>query len=96
MKIKDYPEATIRERILNKLKPVIHNGRKHDKAYIYLNDILVAKVKLPNSHSRIMKAGKSQYICSSLRLDPDGFNKLMDCPLRGPEYYDLLEKEVNR
>lgn len=92
MKIKDYPESTIREKILSKLDPAIHKGRKHDKAYIFAGDTLVAKVKLPNAHGRVMKANKSQYICTSLRLDPHEFNELIDCPLRGPRYYELLEQ----
>lgn len=39
MNIKDYPESTIREKILNKLDPRLQKGRKHDKAYIYLDEI---------------------------------------------------------
>lgn len=92
MKIKDYPEATIREKILNKLDPVVQKGRKHDKAYVYVDDKLETKVKLPNAHNRTMKWNKSQYICSSLRLKSHEFNELIDCPLRGPKYYELLKK----
>jgi len=95
MSIKDYPESTIREKILNKLDPHLQKGRKHDKAYIYLDEILVTKVKLPNNHSRIMKKNKSQYICSGLRLQPQEFNSLIDCPLRGPEYYELLKNKIS-
>lgn len=92
MKIQDYPESTIREKILNKLDPDLHKGRKHDKAYVYVDDTLVTKVKLPNAHSRVMKANKSQYICTSLRLNPNEFNELINCPLRGAEYYELLRE----
>lgn len=95
MSIKDYPESTIREKILTKLDPRLQKGRKHDKAYIYLDEILVTKVKLPNAHNRIMKESKSQYICSSLRLKPQDFNRLIDCPLRGPEYYALLKNKAD-
>ncbi len=95
MKIKDYSESTIREKILNKLDPAVHKGRKHDKAYVFIDDRLVTKVKLPNVHDRVMKADKSQYICNSLRLTPREFNDLIDCPLRGPKYYELLEQRAN-
>ena len=94
MSIKDYPESTIREKILVKLEPRLQKGRKHDKAYIYLDDVLVTKVKLPNAHNRIMKENKSRYICSVLRLKPQDFNRLIDCPLRGPEYYALLRNRA--
>ncbi len=91
MSIKDYPESTIREKILAKLTPHVQKGRRHDKAYIYLDNVLMTKVKLPNNHTRIMKESKSRYICSGLRLQPQEFNRLIDCPLRGPEYYELLK-----
>jgi len=37
-----------------------------------------------------MKRKKSQYIASTLKLKDEEFNNLIDCPLTGPRYYDLL------
>lgn len=93
MAIKDFKEKEIRLKIINKVKPKIQKG-KHDKGYIYLNDVLVTKVKIPNNHDRIMKHNKSQYIANDLRLTGDEFNDLIDCPLTGPKYYKQLKKLI--
>ena len=93
MSINDYLEKDIRKRILEKIKPKIKKGRgKHDKRYIYIDEVMVCKVKIPNAHDRIMKKSKSQYIAQDLHLDDDQFNDLIDCPMTGPKYYDFLKK----
>lgn len=92
MPIKDFPEKDIRQKIISKIDPKVKKGHsKHEKGYIYLNGILVAKVKIPNSHQRIMKASKSKYIASSLRLTDEQFNGLIECPLSGKKYYQIIE-----
>lgn len=93
MPIKDYPEKEIRNKIISKLNPEIKRNRSpHDKGYIRFNGKVVAKVKIPNSHSRIMRHSKSQYIATALRLNDFQFNDLIDCPFKGSDYYNLLEK----
>jgi len=93
MPIKDYREKDIRNKIISKIKPEIRKGRgKHQKGAIYLDGKLEARVKLPNDHDKIMKRKKSQYIASTLKLQNGEFNDLIDCPLTGPRYYDLLRK----
>ncbi len=92
MPINDYKESQIRGKILNKIKPRIQKGQsKHQKGYIYLNNILVTKVKIPNNHNRVMKSKKSQYIAKALKLEDGDFNALIDCPLTGPKYYEKLK-----
>ena len=54
----------------------------------------MSKVKIPNAHDKTMKESKSQYIATALRLNHDEFNSLIDCPLTGPKYYELLKKRV--
>jgi hypothetical protein len=93
--IKDYSEKKIRQSILNKINPSIQPG-KHDKGYIYLDDILIAKVKIPNDHGRIMHKNKSKYIAHELRLTDDEFNALNDCTLTGPGYYTTLKDKENQ
>ena len=96
MSIKEYSEKEIRNKILHKIKPKIHKGRsKHDKGYVYIDGKLEAKVKIPNSHNRIMKESKSQYIANALKLEDEEFNSLIDCPLTGPRYYDLLKNRIS-
>jgi hypothetical protein len=92
MPIKDYSEKQIREKIINKLQPEIKKGRSaHDKGLIKLNGKVQLRVKLPNSHAKkIMKHSRSQLIASALKLDDEQFCDLIDCPLKGPEYYRLL------
>ncbi len=46
MGIKDFKEKQIREKILNKVNPKIQKGQgKHDKGYVFLNGVLITKVK---------------------------------------------------
>lgn len=94
MKIKDYTEKEIKNKILSKIKPKLNKNPKHWRGDIYIGDKWVAKVKIPNDHNRIMHQSKSQYIASDLRLNAQEFNNLIECPLKGPEYYQKLKKIV--
>lgn len=95
MAINDYSEKKIRQSILNKINPSIQHG-KHDKGYIYLDDTLITKVKIPNDHKRIMHKSKSKYIAHELRLTDDEFNALNDCTLTGSDYYRTLRDRENQ
>lgn len=96
MAIKDFSEKQIRGSILNKIRPVIPKSRSpHQKGLIYLENKVVARVKIPNTHDRIMKSNKSQYIAQSLRLCDHQFNDLVDCPLSGPDYYKKLKERIS-
>lgn len=93
MPIKDFSEKDIRQKIKSKISPKVKKGRsKHEKGYISLNGQIVAKVKIPNAHNRIMKHSKSQYIAQALRLTESQFNDLIDCPLSGKKYYKIIEE----
>lgn len=95
MPINDYPEKTIRSKILSKIDPEIKKGRSpHLKGSIYVDGKMVARVKIPNNHDRIMKKSKSKYIASDLKLSDEEFNGLIDCTLSGTQYYDLLKAIV--
>ena len=67
-KIKNFSEIEIREAILNKA-PLgnINKNSKHWKGYLSINGKLVGKVKIPNSHKRIMYNSKSTYIARDLK-----------------------------
>ena len=96
MSIKDYQEKTIRNQIRKKLRPKRGSSRSsHEKGLIELDGKIVARVKIPNDHRKIMKKSKSQYIASALRLFPNEFNELIDCPMTGPTYYELLRERLN-
>lgn len=91
MKINSYPEKVIRKKILSKIRPeIINRNSPHWWGGVYVGDVLVTKVKIPNDHKRIMHTKKSKFIASGLRLDAQDFNRLIDCPLKGPEYYRKL------
>ena len=93
MKIKDYTERKIRHTILSKVKPgKINKNAPHWKGYISINDKTVAKVKIPNDHTRIMHHSKSLYIARDLILTYEDFNRLIDCPTTRAEYYPKLAK----
>jgi hypothetical protein len=69
---------------------------KHAKGYIKVDGKVFTKIKVPNAHDRIMKESKSQYIATALRLSDDEFNSLIDCPLTGPKYYELLKQRCQQ
>lgn len=91
--INNFTEKEIRNSILNKVQPTItHKGAKHWKCSIFLEGILISKVKVPNAHLRIMKEKKSQYIAESLRLTDEQFNRLIECSMKGTEYYRIQKQ----
>lgn len=93
MAIDDFLESEIRTAIINKVSPSkINKSGKHWKCYIYINTKMVAKVKVPNDHNRVMKESKSKYIAQSLKLNHENFNELIVCTLSGTQYYKILEK----
>jgi len=95
MSINDYEEKKIRKQILSKINPKIRPGKsKHQKGLIEIDGRIEARVKIPNDHNRVMKKSKSQYIASSLRISHVQFNDLIDCPLKGPQYYRLLKEKI--
>jgi hypothetical protein len=97
MSINDFTEGEIRKKIINKINPVIAKSRSpHQKGKIYLGGIVEARVKIPNDHDKVMKERKSKYIANALHLDHDEFNGLIDCPISGPKYYEILEKKVKK
>jgi hypothetical protein len=96
MPIKDFKESEIRKNIIKKIKPKVPPGSrsKHQKGKIFFNKTLVARVKIPNDHQRIMRKSKSQYIAADLKLTDDEFNDLIGCPLSGSGYYEILKDKI--
>jgi len=93
--IRDFSEKDIRQAVLRKANPrKINKTGKHWKGYIFIRDILVTKVKIPNNHNRVMKPSKSQYVCRDLRLNPDQFNNFVSCIMSGREYYKHLKSQL--
>ncbi|MBU1087987.1 MAG: hypothetical protein KKD05_10805 [Candidatus Omnitrophica bacterium] len=91
MKINSYPEKLIRKKILSKIKPeIINKNAPHWWGGIYVGKVLVTKVKIPNEHNRLMHSNKSKHIAHDLRLGAEDFNRLIDCSLKGTEYYIKL------
>ncbi len=90
--INNFTEKEIRNKILNKVNPTITHKGKHWKGSIYLGGILISKVKIPNEHPTIMKEKKSQYIARDLRLSDEQFNGLINCSIKGTEYYKIQRR----
>ncbi len=94
-RINDYKEKEIRSKILCKVDPDrINKKGKHWKGYIYVDNRLVAKVKIPNEHTRIMKHSKSHLIARDLKLENSEFNALIDCTLKKSGYYKKLAQAI--
>lgn len=95
MSIEDFSEKEIRKKIINKIDPAIPKSRsKHAKGKIYINNQVVAIVKIPNSHKKIMKQSKSKKIALQLKLNHNDFNDLINCPLKTEGYYKKLKIAV--
>lgn len=91
MAIKDFTEKEIRDKILSKIKPtIISKKAPHWRGRIFLDKKLIGKIKIPNAHSRIMKESKSKRIARDLSLTHKEFNDLIDCPLKGKDYYNKI------
>ena len=90
-KVKDFSEKSIRLKIIDKLGRFINfDKNKHWKGDIYIDGVFIGTVKLPNDHPKIMYHNKSKYIADSLKLEYAEFNRLVECPLKYGEYYDLI------
>lgn len=98
MSIDDFPEKEIRQKIINKINPTIPPGNrsKHKKGKVFSDNKVVARVKIPNNHPRIMKQSKSKFIASALKLNHKEFNDLINCPLSGPVYYKKLKAATSK
>ena len=90
-RFKDFLETEIRKAILTKapLGETNKNG-PHWKGYIFANDKLVGKVKIPNAHKRIMHGSKSFCIARDLKLDETQFNDFVACFISSSEYRTML------
>jgi len=86
-KITDFTEKEIRNAILNKASlGKINKSGKHWKGYIYSDDILIGKVKIPNEHIRVMHENKSKFIAIDLKLNNDQFNSFVECTFTKNDY----------
>ena len=91
--IKDFLESGIRDAILNKTPlSKVNRNSKHWKGYVSINGKLIAKVKIPNAHQRIIHSSKSAYIARDLKLDEIQFNNFIMCSQSSDEYKAILEK----
>ena len=93
-RIEDFTEREIRNAILNKADPErISKTGKPWKGSIFVDGILLCKVKIPNDHIMTMKPSKSQYIAQTLLLTPDQFNRFIECSINGSAYRRILKKK---
>jgi len=89
--LRDFREKDIRKAIIDKAKPrKISKNSPHWKGKIYVGEVFVAKVKIPNDHPRIMRSSKLRFIARDLQLTEDQFNAFVECRLSGTEYYGIL------
>jgi hypothetical protein len=95
--IEDFSEKEIRNAILNKASLTkINKNAPHWKGYIYDGDVLLAKVKIPNDHARVMHANKSQFIANDLHLPAEQFNLFVECKIKTGQYWDMLRARERR
>ncbi|OHD57207.1 MAG: hypothetical protein A2Y33_07380 [Spirochaetes bacterium GWF1_51_8] len=95
MKIKDFLESEIRLKIISKANPKeIDKNGKHWKGYIYSDDILVLKVKIPNDHKRVMHQSKSQYIAKDLNLTEEEFNRFIECSFSSEDFKEKMKNLI--
>jgi hypothetical protein len=91
-KIKLFTEKDIRKAILKKADPCVKNkNAKHWMGYIEINGKCLAKVMIPNEHTRDMYKSKSKYIARDLKLNGEEFNEFIECSLKHDEYIAILK-----
>jgi len=88
---KAFTEKEIRKSLLNKIDFIIVKNPGHWKGKIFLNDVLISKIKIPNPHNKHFGKGKIKVLRKSLCLSLSQFNDLINCPLKKHEYYQILE-----
>lgn len=97
MSCKSFQEGDVRKSILRKVSPKkIKKNGKHWKGYVYLENKLVTKVKIPNDHNRPFNSTKGSYVARDLKISEEKYNELVACTLTGPSYYELLKENLRR
>lgn len=92
-KIGSFTQKRVSSAILNKTNPAIRKSRSgHNIAYIYLGDILITRVRVPNAHNQTISKGLTHKIADSLRLSPSDFNDFVGCPMGGAQYLERLRQ----
>jgi len=95
MVIRDLLEKDIHDSLHKKLKPKIFGKRaKHKKGHILKDGKKITVVKIPNNHNRVIHNSKTKYIALALFLNEEEFESLIDCPLTGPQYFDLINNRI--
>ncbi len=90
-----YTEKCIRNKILNKVNPVIKHGRaSHNMGIIMLNGKKVAKVKIPNSHQKEWKSKQLKKMAENMKIPLSFLCGLIDCNKTGSDYYTKLEQNI--
>ena len=94
-----YTEKHVHSVLVSKLKNVspgtkLVNG-DHAKINICVDGRFEARVKLPNTHNKLFTDSKLKKVANSLALSMPELFKLLDCPMSGPEYLDILRKNIS-
>lgn len=94
-----YTEKHIHTVLKSKLKNVTPGttlvSGDHDKINIYVDGKFQARVKLPNSHPKLFPDSKLKKTAESLMLSMQELFNLLDCPMSGPEYLNLLRDRTS-
>lgn len=82
------PEAL---RSLKKLGFEISKGGRHIKSTLIVDGRKVAVTVLPKSKGEIPR-GTAHAFRAQLHLNREQFDRAISCPLKAPEYIDILDK----
>lgn len=93
MPFKKFSEKEVRKAILTKINPTIKSKKaKHWSGKIYVDDVYLSTVKIPNSHKKVFGPSKAKNVANQLVISQDQYNKLIECTLSGDDYYEFQSK----
>lgn len=97
-KIRVFNENDVRDAMFGKVPyRKKHRGSKHDKLDVYLDDVFIKKIKVPNDHRKPFGRRKAHLVKTDLLLKTnEEYNRFVDCDMRSREYGSLLQKRASQ
>jgi len=85
----------IHDSLKNKLSVDFRKGGKELIGWYYLDGRKTIRFKVPKGRGDITP-GYQKAIENSSRLSNNDFERLIDCPMKGPEYANMMKELRNR
>ncbi|MCK5683473.1 hypothetical protein KAJ27_05110 [bacterium] len=92
-----YTEKEVHKAFSKKLfKGQLKKGRSKDpSAIVSIDNVIIAKVKIPNPHSKTFNKGKARVFMRQLRLDNCDYNGVVKCSINSNELFEIIVKNFS-